>query len=143
MCGHFPLPGWFLLGRVVSVAASERVLRGWPAVPGWWRGSGASPSRARAASHSPCTCAQTGRGQLFYLCWRGKIKARKALRYFVILPSGDVYVMQETPAWTTSWEPSLNWTHTSPLVSWCRETAAGHKDESSAAARTFERRVLT
>lgn len=26
--------------------------------------------------------------------------------------------MQETPSWTTSWEPSLNCTHTSPLVSW-------------------------
>lgn len=37
--------------------------------------------------------------------------------YLVIRPSGEVKVMQETPTWTISWDPSLNWTHTSPLVS--------------------------
>lgn len=37
--------------------------------------------------------------------------------YLVICPSGEVKVMQETPTWTISWDPSLNWTHTSPLVS--------------------------
>lgn len=39
----------------VNVVVGDRVLLGWPTVPGWWKDSGASPSRALAASHSPYT----------------------------------------------------------------------------------------
>lgn len=112
-------PAWmFFLRRYVNVVVGDRVLLGWPTVPGWWKDSGASPSRALAASHSPYTCAQTGQVQLFHLLCDVKKKRKKSARRCRTLWSCRL----ETCTWCRKLRPAppaetRRWTGPTPLRS--------------------------